>query len=122
MESGDETDFWGALDRLISSSAVTIDRPKGSHHPHYPELVYPLDYGYLAGTTSGDGAGIDVWVGANGSHALSALVLTADHFKRDAEIKLLLGCTREESRIILAFHNNSDSMRAMLVSRPNSGG
>jgi inorganic pyrophosphatase len=109
--------FWETLDRLIAQSRIVIDRPKGTCHPRYPELAYPLDYGYLDGTTSGDGGGIDVWLGASGTRDLSAVILTVDAFKRDAEIKLLLGCSEEETQIALACSNN-DKMRALFVPRP----
>ena len=54
--------FWQALDQLLARSALVIDRPKGSSHPRFPEMVYPLDYGYLENTASMDGEGVDVWV------------------------------------------------------------
>ena len=110
-------DFWQYLERLVAESRVIIDRPKGSHHPHYPDIVYPLDYGYLVGTTSGDGSGIDVWTGASGTRDLSVVILTVDLHKRDAEIKILLGCTEDEIQTILVFHNEND-MRATLVRKP----
>jgi inorganic pyrophosphatase len=37
--------------------------------------------------------------------------------KRDSEIKLLIGCTLEEKRIILDFHNNSEYMKGILIER-----
>ena len=52
--------FWAAIDRLVSESQVIIDRAKGSKHPRY-DFVYSMDYGYLQGTSSMDGGGIDVW-------------------------------------------------------------
>ena len=107
-------DFWQYLERLVAESRVIIDRPKGSHHPHYPDIVYPLDYGYLDGPTSGDGSGIDVWAGASGTRDLSAVILTVDLHKRAAEIKILLGCSEDEIQTILEFHNEND-MRATLV-------
>ena len=39
--------FWTAIGSLVRESEIVIDRPKGSRHPRYPELVYPVDYGYL---------------------------------------------------------------------------
>ena len=57
--------FWKAIDSLVQESEIVIDRPKGSHHPRYPELVYPVDYGYLKNTSSMDGGGIDVWRGTD---------------------------------------------------------
>src|SRR5690349_8189343 len=41
---------------------IVIDRPLGSRHPRDPELWYPLNYGYVPGTTSGDGAPIDAYL------------------------------------------------------------
>jgi inorganic pyrophosphatase len=110
-------DFWTYLDRLVAESQIVIDRPKGSHHPRFPEIVYPLDYGYLDGTTAGDGGGIDVWRGSRKAGTLSAVIMTVDLHKRDTEIKILLGCTETEIQTILDFHNDHD-MRAALVRRP----
>ena len=45
---------------LLITNAVIIDRPKGISQPRYPELVDPLDYGYLEHTTSSEGGGIDM--------------------------------------------------------------
>ncbi len=110
-------DFWDFLDRLVADCRVVIDRPKGAQHPRYPDLVYPLDYGYLEGTRAGDGAGIDVWLGSIGTRDLSAIVLTVDLLKHDTEIKLLLGCSTEDHQVILNFLNGQ-FMRATLVVRP----
>jgi len=41
----------------VDSSQLKVDRPKGTSHPRYPELIYPLDYGYLEGTLSADELG-----------------------------------------------------------------
>lgn len=40
----------------------TIDRPIGSVHPRHPEMVYPINYGYVDGVFAGDGAEQDVYV------------------------------------------------------------
>ena len=109
-------DFWTDLDRLIRESRIVIDRPKGSRHPFFQENIYPLDYGYLEGTTSGDGEGIDLYLGSQNDRALSAVILTVDLHERDAEIKLVLGCTAEETQVALD-HLNSFGLRALLVNR-----
>lgn len=109
-------DFWRALDALAAGPLV-VDRPRGSRHPRYPELVYPLDYGYLAGTRGGDGAGLDVWRGSRPEPALTAVLCTVDGLKREAELKLLLGCTPAEVQTVLCFHNSGDQA-AWLVERP----
>jgi inorganic pyrophosphatase len=110
--------FWDYLEKLVGSSPLIIDRPVGTPHPRYPELVYPLDYGFLEGTVSADGGGIDFWLGASGSRAICGVIMTVDMLKRDIEIKLLLGCTGEEIQMILDFHNTK-SIQAFLVYRPN---
>lgn len=33
---------------------VIVDRPLGSHHPVYPSLIYPINYGYVEGVIGGD--------------------------------------------------------------------
>ena len=53
-------DFWSAIDTLVSSGKIVIDRPKGSTHPRFPHIRYDVDYGYIENTTSMDGDGIDV--------------------------------------------------------------
>jgi len=40
---------------------VKIDRPLGSKHPKY-ELIYPVNYGYIPNTISGDGEELDCYV------------------------------------------------------------
>lgn len=106
--------FWRALETLAQTSTIIIDRPKGSAHPRYPDFLYPLDYGYLAGTASGDGMGIDVWVGSLPEKRLTALVCTVDLHKRESEIKLLLGCTPQEMQDVLAIHNSGEQSAILL--------
>jgi inorganic pyrophosphatase len=100
-------DFWQAFDSLLAESEIVIDRPRGSAHPRYPDTINPLDYGYLQGTTSQDGAEIDVWRGSQSFKGITALIITVDLQKRDTEVKLLLGCTLEESHLIRAFHDSA---------------
>ena len=109
--------FWSMLDELARTSAVVIDRPRGSAHPRYPDFIYPLDYGYLANTTAMDGGGIDLWRGSAAEPALDALLVTVDFAKRDSEIKLLLGCTEAEKQTAYRAQNEA-GMHALLVRRP----
>ena len=41
--------------------AVKIDRPYGSKHPKHG-FIYPVNYGYVPGTVSGDGEELDCYV------------------------------------------------------------
>ena len=49
--------------QIIGKTVVgKIDRPLGSRHPRPPEMVYPINYGYVEGVMAGDGAEQDVYV------------------------------------------------------------
>ena len=111
--------FWTRLDKLLCSSKPVIDRRKGSVHPKYPNIVYPLDYGYLEETSGGDGNEIDIWSGSEDNKKLVAIVCTVDTLKNDTEIKLLIGCTEEEINIIDRFHNDNQFMSGLIIRRNN---
>jgi inorganic pyrophosphatase len=108
--------FWAAAEHLVATSEIVIDRPKGSRHPEVPEAVYPVDYGYLRGTTAADAEGIDVWVGSLEPRRLTGVVCTIDSRRRDAEVKLLVACTSREEHEIVSFLNKGE-MTAILVAR-----
>lgn len=113
-----DNDFWSKLDKLVATSSLKIDRPRGSTHPRYPSFFYPLDYGYLENTLACDGGGIDVWVGSLSQRRITGVICTVDLEKRDAEVKILLGCTPQEAREILATHN-SGPQSAIWVKHPD---
>jgi len=112
-----DKEFWAAADKMIEESEAVIDRPKNTAHPRYPELIYPVDYGYLKNTSSMDGGGIDVWLGTNSYKKLVAIICTVDTLKKDSEIKFLIGCTKEETKKIYRLHNQSDYMKGILIER-----
>lgn len=107
--------FWHHVEHLLATSDVIIDRPAGSSHPRYPDIIYPLDYGYLAGTTAADGDGIDLWLGSLPRRDVTAIVCTVDLEKRDTEMKVLVGCTAEEISTVLAFHNRGSQAAVALL-------
>lgn len=114
--------FWHSLRQLLRTTSLIIDRPQGTSHPRYPDMIYPLDYGYLENTTSNDGGGIDVWVGSlstmrSNDHLkkLTGILCTFDKLKRDAAIKLLVGCSEEDIEVIRDFHKD---MRILYLPNP----
>ena len=109
-------DFWKAIDELVNNSELIIDRPKGTAHPKYPNFIYKVDYGYLKDTSSTDGAGIDVWVGS-GAKRIDAIMCIVDLMKKDSEIKILIGCTEEEKKIVYETHNETPFMKGVLIRR-----
>ena len=98
--------FWNKMAVLINTNPIFIDRPRGKPHPRYPELIYPLDYGYLENTNASDGGGIDVWLGSLETKMLTGILCTFDTLKRDMEIKLLIACTAGDIQIIQTFHGD----------------
>ena len=116
MNRTDEN-FWRALDELVNCSEIIIDRPKGSAHSKYPEFIYKVDYGYLKDTASMDGGGIDVWLGSDDNKRVGAVVCIVDLLKKDSEIKILIGCTKEEKDIIYEIHNDTQYMKGILILR-----
>lgn len=109
-------EFWEALDELVANSEIVIDRPKGTAHPKYPNFIYKVDYGYLKDTSSMDDAGIDVWVGS-GEKKIDAIMCIVDLMKKDSELKILIGCTEDEKQIIYQTHNETESMKGILIRR-----
>ena len=47
---------------LGKSVKVVIDRPLGSHHPKHPNMIYPVNYGYITDLAAPDGMGQDVYL------------------------------------------------------------
>lgn len=123
LSATNRDDFWQALDALLPQSQLVIDRPRGFRHPRFTDFVYPLDYGYLDGTLSADGEGLDVWLGvaAEGKSLVDCcvcgVIASVDLDKRDAELKLLLNCSEEEMRAIEQIYNRIECVRGLLVTR-----
>ncbi|GAA5511970.1 hypothetical protein Dcar01_00684 [Deinococcus carri] len=71
---------------------VVVDRPLGTPHPRWPDLVYPVNYGELPGTRSGDGRPIDAYLLGwdrpvrEAQGVVTALIVRED----DAEDKLVV--------------------------------
>lgn len=116
MHEFDE-EFWGLIDKLFTNYDIEIDRPKGSVHPKYSDYIYPLNYGFLKGTMSSDGEGIDVWVGSSENKMVNGIISSVDYIKGDSEIKILYACTQEEIELIYKDHNRNEGMKGILLIR-----
>ncbi len=114
----DDPDFWTTLDSLVNDCEIVVDRPRGQPHPRFPELIYPFDYGYLKGTSGGDGDAIDVWLGPSANRSVTAVACTVDPYKRDAELKVFVGCTAVEQQTISDFLRNEAELPHLLIPRP----
>ena len=51
------------LKNLIGKEVkVYVDRQLGSTHPKHKNIIYPVNYGYIPNTVSGDGEEIDCYI------------------------------------------------------------
>lgn len=106
--------FWQKIDSLTMSTNIEITQEKGSHHPEYLNMVYPVNYGKLADTD-----GIQVFKGSAKKSNVEAVMVVGDILKRDLEVKLLWACTEEEENEILRFINQTDYQKGILIRRGN---
>lgn len=113
-------DLFESLDQLLASSQIVIDRPAGSAHPRFAEIVYPLDYGYLDDTVGGDGEGIDVFIGTASGIGVRAAAVTIDLPARDAEIKLLVDCDSDQVEQVERFLTHTLHLGVHMISRDPS--
>lgn len=70
---------------------VIMDRPLGSKHPKHG-FIYPVNYGYIPNTISGDGEELDAYV--LGEHKplekFEGVVIAVLHRKNDNDDKLIV--------------------------------
>ena len=52
-------DYSSILGRTVIG---TVDRPIGSAHPQHPDMIYPINYGYVNGVFAGDSEEQDAYV------------------------------------------------------------
>lgn len=111
-----QRDYWSAIDALVASSEVILDRPSCSSPVCYEDMRYPYDHGYLAATHSADHEGIDVWVGSGPDRAVTGVIATVDVRLRSTGLNVLLSCTPEDATGILAILQERDQS-ALLIRR-----
>ncbi len=112
----DNNSFWEDLDILVKEKGYKVDRRKGSSHPHYPEFIYPLDYGFIKNTKGTDCLEVDIWLGTEKEQKVTGILNIVDNDKKDTEMKILWRCTPEEMQMIYNI-NNQMHMHAILIIR-----
>ena len=70
----------------------TVDRPIGSRHPLYEDMIYPINYGYVDGVFAGDGDEQDVYVFGTDKplNEFEGVVIAVYHRFRDNEDKWIV--------------------------------
>ena len=49
-------------DVIGSKVRITVDRPLGSLHPRFPDMLYEVNYGFVEGVVGGDGEWQDAYI------------------------------------------------------------
>ncbi len=71
---------------------VKVDRPIGSAHPKYSDVIYPVNYGFVEGVFAPDGEEQDVYI-LGVDHPVEVFwgrVIAVIHRKNDVEDKLVV--------------------------------
>ena len=89
---------------LGKTVTVTVDRPLGSRHPHFPNTRYPVNYGYIEGIMGGDGEPQDAYILGVSSpiDRFEGVVIAILHRLNDSEDKWVVapeGCTATQEAI-----------------------
>ena len=111
--------FWQKVDTLFLSGRVNIEKHKGETHPVYSNMIYPVDYGHLNDTVSITEKGLSVYVGSLKPWSVTSLIVAVDILEKSMDVKMLVGCTEEETSNILHFLNQSDFHKTVLINRGN---
>ena len=69
-----------------------VDRPVGSRHPRHPDMVYPINYGYVEGVFAADGAEQDVYILGTDKplETFEGVVIAVYHRTNDVEDKWIV--------------------------------
>ena len=92
-------------DILGATVTVTMDRPLGSRHPSHPDMIYPVNYGFIRGLPAADGEDQDAYVlGPEAPlEALTGRVAAIVRRRDDAEDKWVVcpaGCSPDAASIM----------------------
>lgn len=106
----------------IIGTAVSgiVDRPMGSCHPKYPDLIYPVNYGYIPDVFAGDGEEQDVYV-IGIDHPVTTFtgtVIAIIHRIDDCEDKWIVSCDGKDhgdDEILNTIHFQEQYFRSILI-------
>lgn len=90
-----EPDYSGIIGKMVKG---TVDRPLGTSHPRYPEMIYPVNYGYVDGVFAADGEEQDVYIFGTDKplESFEGRVIGVWHRFDDVEDKWIVSLNGEE--------------------------
>ena len=98
----------------------TIDRSIGSRHPRHPDMVYPVNYGFVDGVIAGDGEEQDVYVLGTAApiESFAGRVIAVYHRFDDVEDKWVVSLDDsdyDDEEILRAIHFQEQYFEGELV-------
>lgn len=114
----------GDLERqalLGRAVTVEVDRPFGSTHPDHPDIIYPVNYGYIDGLPASDGEWQDAYVlgMTKPVKRFFGVVIAVIVRENDTEDKLVVappGCIFDQARILELTHFQEQFFKIRMVS------
>ena len=97
-----------------------IDRPVGSHHPSFIDMIYPINYGYVEGVMAEDGEEQDVYVLGTDAplETFEGKVIAVYHRLNDLEDKWIVtldGTDYSDEEILQAIHFQEQFFKGILI-------
>lgn len=76
---------------------ITIDRPIGTAHPKHPEIIYPINYGFIANEIAPDDEELDVYLldVTYPVNTYTGRIIAIVHRENDIEDKLVMASSNE---------------------------
>ena len=108
--------FWQKVDTLYLSSDIVITQEKNSIDAKYPDVQYPLDYGYLKTLSEESDDLIPCFVG-KGKKEVVAIILSANILKKNLESIVLIGTDENEEEEALRFLNQTEYQKSVILHR-----
>lgn len=109
--------FWQKVDTLYLSSNLHIIHKKGEVHSYFKNMIYPVNYGKLEDTAETGNTGISVYLGSGSHNVVTSLMVAADILEKSLDVKILVGCTDDETEQVLRFLNQTDYQKTVLIRR-----
>lgn len=107
--------FWQKVDAAYLSGDFKVKYKKGSKHPTYSGLKFPVDYGHVS--ASDDNKSIIKAFKSNNGDRVDAVVICANLIEKDLSAIALIGLNEDETLKVLQFLNSTDLQKAVIIKR-----
>lgn len=107
--------FWQKIDAAFISGDYKKLYSKGSKHPLYPSLIFPVDYGHI--TTNDDEKSSMKAFKGEANQTVQSVVVCANLLEKDLSAILLIGLDEKQEEEVLRFLNSTDFQKAVIIRR-----